>query len=326
MRRRIGSLATLVIALLVACGEANPTPVAVSRPSPTSLPIAPPPPTSTAAPSTTPTDAPSTTPTSAPSATPTSPPAALPVAQQIDVGGHTLFVDCQGTGRPVVLLDAGLGNDSTVWTQVQPEVAAFTAVCRYDRAGVGMSQPGPGPRTSAQIVAELHTLLERAAIDGPYVLVGASFGGLNMQLYASQYPQDVAGLVLVDATHADLDTRIAQLLSPQQARERLAGLTFNAERISVDDLLSSNEQVRAAGPLPDVPLIVLRHGQPFELAGDWPSDEVEQLWLELQTDLAGRTPQGKLIVAERSGHRIHQQQPELVVEAVREIVTEAGTR
>ena len=99
-----------------------------------------------------------------------------------------------------MILDAGLGGSSLDWSKVQPAVARFTRVCSYDRAGYGWSQSGPGPRTSQQIVTELHLLLAKAKINGPYVLVGHSAGGLNMRLYAYRYPAEVVGMVLLDAT------------------------------------------------------------------------------------------------------------------------------
>jgi pimeloyl-ACP methyl ester carboxylesterase len=118
----------------------------------------------------------------------------------VDIGGYKLHINCTGTGSPTVILDAGLGGTSLDWSKVQPAVTRFTRVCSYDRAGYGWSQSGPGPRSSQQIVKELHLLLAHAHINGPYVLVGHSAGGLNMRLYAYRYPTEVVGMVLLDAT------------------------------------------------------------------------------------------------------------------------------
>src|SRR5947209_14532237 len=123
-----------------------------------------------------------------------------PPGKLVDIGGYRLHINCTGTGSPTVILDAGLGSTSLDWSKVQPGVARFTRVCSYDRAGYGWSDSGPGPRTSQQIVKELHLLLVHAQINGPYVLVGHSVGGLNMRLYAYRYPQEVAGMVLLDST------------------------------------------------------------------------------------------------------------------------------
>ena len=96
------------------------------------------------------------------------------------MGGHKLYIDCVGEGSPTVIMDAGLNSGGKVWDKVQPSVGEITRACSYDRAGVDRSEPGPRPGTSQQIVDELHSLLANAGIDGPYVMVGHSFGGLNM--------------------------------------------------------------------------------------------------------------------------------------------------
>jgi alpha/beta hydrolase fold/WD40-like Beta Propeller Repeat len=152
-----------------------------------------------------------------------------PIGRLVDIGGRRLFLDCQGTAGPTVVLDAGLGVTSDTWAAVQRDTRRFARICRYDRAGLGASDPGPPPRTSAATVGDLHTLLHAADVPAPYVLVGASLGDLNAQLFASRYPQEVAGLVLVDALHPDLDRRIEQLLSPAQVRQRRADLARNPE-------------------------------------------------------------------------------------------------
>jgi len=121
----------------------------------------------------------------------------------VDVGGHRLHIHCTGEGSPTVVMDAGGAGSCLDWSLVQPEVARFTRVCTFDRAGLGWSDPGPKPRSSQRIVEELDTLLSNAGIDGPYVMVGQSYGGMNVRLVASQYPDKVAGMILVDAAHED---------------------------------------------------------------------------------------------------------------------------
>ena len=158
------------------------------------------------------------------------------------------------------------------------------------------------------------------------VVVGASFGGMNMQFYASRYPEEVAGIVLVDSIHPDLDTRIEQLLTPSQAEERRADLAANDEGVRFADLLDSDDQVREALRLPDVPLVALRHGIGFDMPPSWPDTAIEHMWTDLQTDLVSRVPNGKLRVAEYSRHRISESQPELVVAAIQEVVKAAEGR
>jgi len=124
------------------------------------------------------------------------------VGTSIDIGGRSLNISCTGVGNPPVILESA-GGPGYFWTHIQPEIAKFTTACWYDRAGEGWSDPGPFPRTSAAIAADLHELLHRVRLRPPYVLVGWSFGGLNVRAYNGLYPQDVAGIVLVDSAHED---------------------------------------------------------------------------------------------------------------------------
>jgi len=125
-----------------------------------------------------------------------------PQGQLVDIGGFRLHLNCIGQGTPTVVMDAGGGAPSIAWGLVPSEIAKFTRVCTYDRAGFGWSDPNlRTPRSSQQSVDELHLLLTKAGIIPPYILVGHSLGGVNMRLYASQYPEDVVGLVLVDSSH-----------------------------------------------------------------------------------------------------------------------------
>jgi pimeloyl-ACP methyl ester carboxylesterase len=125
----------------------------------------------------------------------------------VDVGGYRLHLYCTGEGSPTVILEAGGGNPWLSWYQVQPQVAQFTRVCSYDRAGLGWSDPSPKPRTTKVIADELHTLLHNAGITAPFVLVGHSLGGLDARMFASQYPSEAVGMVLVDSSHPDQDDR-----------------------------------------------------------------------------------------------------------------------
>jgi len=121
----------------------------------------------------------------------------------VDVGGFRLHIHCSGEGSPAVILDAALGGSSVSWSLVQPELAKLSRVCSYDRAGFGWSDAGPVPRTAGRIAEELHTLLDRAGVAPPFLLVGHSFGGLVAQIFAHRFRRKTAGMVLVDPAHAE---------------------------------------------------------------------------------------------------------------------------
>jgi len=138
----------------------------------------------------------------------------------VDVGGHRLHIYCVGEGRPTVVLETGALAMSALWGWVQPQVAVHTRVCSYDRAGLGWSEPGPAPRDALHISSELHTLLKNSGEAPPYVLVGHSFGGLLVRVYTDQYPEDVAGLLLLDSSHPDQVARLEKVLGKPSFLER----------------------------------------------------------------------------------------------------------
>src|SRR5688572_2906899 len=138
-----------------------------------------------------------------------------PPGQLVDVGGYRLHINCVGTGSPTVVIDAGWGDWSAVWSSwVQPAAAQTTRVCTYDRAGYGYSEAGPLPRTSERFAQELHTLLQEAQVPGPYVLVGHSLGGALVRVFAQQYAAEVAGVVLIDSMNPKPDEPAAAVTPP----------------------------------------------------------------------------------------------------------------
>ncbi|PYX27438.1 MAG: hypothetical protein DMG77_19035 [Acidobacteria bacterium] len=134
----------------------------------------------------------------------------------VQAGSIRMNIDYSGQGSPTVILESGSGGPSVDWLMVQPEVSKFARVCSYDRAGYGRSDSGPEPRSSLQIARELKQLLQAAGEKGPYVLVGHSMGGYNIRVYTGQYPNDVVGIVLVDASHEDQDLRAPESIRKSQ--------------------------------------------------------------------------------------------------------------
>jgi pimeloyl-ACP methyl ester carboxylesterase len=130
------------------------------------------------------------------------------IGRAVGIGGRTLNIDCSGEGSPTVIIMPGAGGHfggygGYNWRKVEPEIAKLTRFCWYDRAGEGWSDPPPAPRTSASIANDLHELLQRAPVPGPYILVGHSIGGDFARIYAGRFPAEVAGLVLVDSANPD---------------------------------------------------------------------------------------------------------------------------
>ncbi|WP_242028480.1 alpha/beta hydrolase [Pseudanabaena sp. FACHB-2040] len=289
-----------------------------------------------------------------------------PTGKLIEINGNDWHYKLMGEGCPTVILDSGTGGSHLDWQLVQPEVAKFTRVLAYDRAGCGWSDLSLKPRTADQVVSELRQLLQEADIEPPYVLVGMSSGGLFSRLFAYHYREQVAGMVLVDVTHekmyedaptewVELNKRLESLLPyvlPTLGRIGLlrllvtfdslpmaAGLfqkvppairpiakaiysqtqfgkAFAQESAAVPISMSQVEQARKTKPFPDIPLVVLSSGQPeFDI-----TQEVLEKLQELHADLATESPQGVHIVAHESGHVIQLDAPELVIDAIRQVV------
>ncbi len=301
-----------------------------------------------------------------------------PPGRLIDVGGHRLHIWEQGTGPHTVVFDAALGASCLSWSLVQPEVAKFVRTVSYDRAGLGWSDAGPEPRTALRVVGELHALLVRAQVPPPFILVGHSYGGFSVRLFAAKYPELVSGLVLVDVPDprewanpspvnlrrlqigARLSRRgalaarlgIARLVSwlatsgargmariavsfvdggtmdrvdqdrilapmnrvPREFHPALRYLWtqprfFQALAGQMECLVESAQQVLAAGPMGNIPLVVLTaaNAAPARLAQ--------------QEETARLSTRGKHLLARHSGHWIALEEPNLVVQAVRDVIS-----
>jgi pimeloyl-ACP methyl ester carboxylesterase len=172
--------------------------------------------------------------------------AAPPTGQLIDVGGHRLWIDCTGTGSPTVVLESGLAESSFYWARISATVAETTKVCVYDRAGRGRSEAAPAPQDGLEVAADLHTLLAASGNSGPYVLAGHSSGGVYVRIYAAEYPDEVAGMVLLDAQPPDPFTSLPGYPAFYNSTPTIYGILPSVARLGVFRLLYGS----AFGDLP----------------------------------------------------------------------------
>ena len=245
----------------------------------------------------------------------------------VDIGGLSLHIHCIGEGAPIVVLDSGLGMDGSVWDDVQPEVGRFTRVCAYDRAGRGYSSPAPKPHSNRQMARELGVLLERAGQRGPYVLVAHSMAGMNARLFASEHPDRVAGMVLVDAVGDGQPSRQWALMPEAAMAELRDMLDKLPEGLDLDTYVAGFADMRSSSrSIGDIPLVVLTHGK--EDPQPWASSpeqatKIRVVWQEMQTDLAKLSTNAVHITAPNSGHNMHWEAPRLVVGAIHQVVNAA---
>jgi pimeloyl-ACP methyl ester carboxylesterase len=164
-------------------------------------------------------------------------PALATQGRLIDVGGHRLHLSCTGSRGPTVVLEPGGGGMSADMGLIAPAVASDTRVCVYDRPGRGQSDPVAAPQDGAQIATDLHTLLQRGHIPGPYVLAGHSFGGLYVMSFAKQYPQDVTGMVLIDSTAPNTRPVAPHRTSSDRLIARFSAIMASSSRLAVGRLI-----------------------------------------------------------------------------------------
>jgi len=265
----------------------------------------------------------------------------------VEIGdGRKMYIECRGSGSPTVILESGYRNDAEIWSTplepgmstVFPQVAKFTRVCAYDRPGtfldanhLSRSNPVSMPRTARDLVSDLHTLLRAGHIPGPYVIAAHSFGGIFARLYASIYPNEVVGMVLVDA----LSEKVRSGLTPEQWKLYVNfGFTKpppglekykEIETLDVNASFDQIEKAAAAEPLRRMPLVVLTQGQPFDLTpwqplpADFPG-ALNKAWHAGQHTLATLAPNAKHTVATKSSHYIQVQEPQLVIDAIKQVV------
>jgi len=292
-----------------------------------------------------------------------------PPGQLIDIDGYKLHLYSAGEGSPTVVFDHSIG--SLGWSNyfVFQELAKTTRVVVCDRAGYGWSETSPKPRTSEEVVKELHTVLTKAGIESPYILVGDSFGGYTARLYAHKFPEKVVGMVLTHAIHEETAlnfplslkimaivflvgfkttqivatlgiVRLAGLLGffeffkkelrnfPQEELKRIKlsyylSKHWEAMYREVRDIKQSSQQMKQAGTLGNMPLVVITVSNFLKrsyLTAWLPLRQTDESWKKMQDELVKLSSNSKEIIAEKSGHFVWIDEPEVMVQAVRELV------
>jgi len=276
----------------------------------------------------------------------------------INVGTHRLHIYCIGEGSPSVIIDSGIGGFSLEWFRVQNNLSNDVKICSYDRAGYGWSDPGPRPRTTIRIARELKTLLIEAKIPAPYLLVGHSFGGYNVRYFASEYPEQTAGLVLIDSSHpqqfnteefkrikAKLPLRkykhsvrvrlitpiIAKNYPPENKRVAYRLMSsMKSKRTLMNEMdfmeISARQIALRENQKPvEMPVVIITRAKRV-----WPENELgdrrEQQWSRLQNDLERISLNSSHVLAYKSGHLIHIDQPDLVSKNILYAINKSRTQ
>ncbi|MBV9157171.1 MAG: alpha/beta fold hydrolase [Acidobacteriaceae bacterium] len=279
------------------------------------------------------------------------------IGRLVDIGGRSLNIYCSGEGSPTIILESNWGEPGYRWVAIQRKMANFTRACWYDRAGYGWSDPGPFPHHSDSVARDLHKLLSKAKILPPYVLVGDSMGAFHVRVYRGFYPQEVAGMVLVDPMCEDMTIHIhnhvealrpavlflyqaqgwigiSRLVAPDPGppppglteREWATMVALNWQAWSIPSqtkeppLWVNGEMARASGGFGDMPLVVLSAGLP----GGMEDRKLENVdWkLRLHSELARESTRGREILIKDTDHLMLDGAPGAIVDAAREVVEE----
>jgi pimeloyl-ACP methyl ester carboxylesterase len=275
----------------------------------------------------------------------------LPPGRLVDIGGYALHLYCTGEGSPTVILEHGLDGSYLDWRLVQPEIARFTRVCSYDRAGYGYSESSPKRRVPSVMAEELHRLLAAAGEKPPFILVGHSMASFNAVMYAHRYPDELAGLVLVDGSHAQqklpfpwkekVELRFLQLTTyfglprwrkwcagrgPEDLRPRRAAVNCRARvfRTHYEQWAAFPDAAEEARALPNtltLPIVVISRDPD---AGGNASQE--KRWADGQATLLQLSPDCLQVVAKGSGHNVPGERPDVIVAAVQRLLERLHSR
>ena len=230
----------------------------------------------------------------------------------IDVGGHKVSVSASGEGKTPIVLINGFGQISErSWLMVKEDMSKLSKVITFDRPGLGKSEKVSGARTSDKKAEEMHAMLKKTAIKGPYILVAHSAGGFEARLFASKYPKEVAGIILLDATPEDYILNAEKYMSQNELTSMKAAKTPDG---NFNDLVKSAEQVKAArSSMKNIPLIVIAGGKK-------PDPAMRENWLKMQKDVTALSSKSKFVLAENSDHWVMLDSYKDVIAAVKDML------
>ncbi|PYZ94901.1 alpha/beta hydrolase [Salipaludibacillus keqinensis] len=218
----------------------------------------------------------------------------------------------ENNGKPTIVMEAGYGDYSKGWDSVISEISMLSNVLIYDRAGLGKSESSSNSRTSSEMIMELKKLLTEAKIEPPYILVGHSFGGVNTRLYATEYSNEVCGLILVDSTPEDYKEKFLPTM-PKEFQQ-----AFNKQFVyegNYEEFMESLKQVKESKRQLDIPLIVLSAGKKAHY-----SEEAQVLWNEMQKEISKISSNNEFVIAENSTHYIQNDEPEVLIDAIKTLI------
>ncbi|QNI37292.1 alpha/beta hydrolase [Edaphobacter sp. 4G125] len=273
-----------------------------------------------------------------------------PSGQFVQVNGRRMYINCTGSGSPTVILDAGLGNDSTTWGEIQPVLSKTTRVCSYDRAGFGWSDPQLVPRDADHIADELHQMLFQADVTGPIILMGHSIAGLYVRDYATRYPDNVVGMVLIDVSTPLQDQnpafntgskgppswlyraamiagipRLIGMCSPSAQganadfrklrAEDICRMHYSAMSGELDSFQASGEETVHTGPYGSLPILIISHDPAKVLVKSHSTKQEidrQDAWTQMQEDLKKLSTRSQRIIAKDSTHNVMIDRPDLI--------------
>ncbi|MGP3779569.1 alpha/beta fold hydrolase [Halanaerobium saccharolyticum] len=236
------------------------------------------------------------------------------------INNHRIYCKHCQNGQPTVIFESGLGDDSSTWKEIQDEISSITSTFSYDRAGTGKSESRDGPKSGIDIVQDLTKIVDNRSLGPPYILVGHSFGGLLSRLFASINPENIAGMVLIDAAPVNKEVVFENILTGKQKEQIIKYLknpSLNSEKV---DKIKTYKQILKHKKKFDFPLTIIIRGLAKCYGPNWPEDKLLEIEQELQLDYKQLSENSKTVIAEKSGHYIHKDQPELVINEIKEMV------